>query len=811
MLKTQAEIEDMMVGAGVARSRAAFEQAEQGGHADQNPYAAEVYRLFVEPLAALIDEAKASKGAARLQAHVPLLQPLDSWAVAYLAVRTCLTSVLAWTSGDRKANSRNLATAIGKIIHSELYLAQFQELSPDLYFILSEDLGRRKSKDVAYRIAVFKDQARKAGMNIVEWGVGSRDQIGLWMIDHLIKLDMIVMDTPPPGPGKRQPLGIFLTDSVQTLIEGTKDFFEMTRPAYGPCVEQPQDWTSWDNGGFHTRQMKRSMPYCVKAPQACRARLRDFPIPKVLQCINALQRTRWAINTEIMEVARLVAAHTPGGELVSDTEADKPTVPAFLATLGKEDDRTEEQELEFLDWKAQAKAWYTNRRLQRAARGRMYMALRTANEFAEYPAIHFVYFADSRGRIYPMTQGISPQGSDLQKALLKFADGKPLSTPAAVWWFLIQGANKWGFDKAALQDRADWHKDKIESILDMADNPQDNRQWMEADKPLQFLAWCFEFARWHRDPGTFVSHLPIGLDGSCSGLQHFSAMLRDEIGGKATNLTNSVVMQDIYQYVADAATKRMQADVPDAEGYRALWLKEGITRKVTKRSVMTTPYGVTKRSAVKYVIEDYLKSNRAFDKKDNYGQAHYLMNYVWPAIGDVVVKGREAMSWLTNAAKVIVKLHTPEDEGVISWVTPSGFLASQAYYDIEEHRVATKLYGHARIKVVTENDETSAARHATAMAPNFVHSMDASHLHLTVCALEEQVPNVSLAFIHDDFGVHAHDCQALYDILRQEFVAMYRDNDPLKDFMTRHPGVVPPPAHGNLNLNDVLESPFFFS
>lgn len=163
MLKTQAEIEDMMVGAGVARSRAAFEQAEQGGHADQNPYAAEVYRLFVEPLAALIDEAKASKGAARLQAHVPLLQPLDSWAVAYLAVRTCLTSVLAWTSGDRKANSRNLATAIGKIIHSELYLAQFQELSPDLYFILSEDLGRRKSKDVAYRIAVFKDQARKAG------------------------------------------------------------------------------------------------------------------------------------------------------------------------------------------------------------------------------------------------------------------------------------------------------------------------------------------------------------------------------------------------------------------------------------------------------------------------------------------------------------------------------------------------------------------------------------------------------------------------------------------------------------------------
>ena len=39
------------------------------------------------------------------------------------------------------------------------------------------------------------------------------------------------------------------------------------------------------------------------------------------------------------------------------------------------------------------------------------------------------------------------------------------------------------------------------------------------------------------------------MDGSCNGLQNFSAMLRDEVGGKAVNLIPSDKPQDVYMEV----------------------------------------------------------------------------------------------------------------------------------------------------------------------------------------------------------------------------------------------------------------------
>lgn len=809
-LKTQAELEAHMVGSGIQRSRSTIKGAEESGRSDQNPYAAEIYRLFVEPLAILIDEAKASKGAARFQAHIKLLEPLDSWAVAYLAVRCTMTSVLTRVGSDGGMSVRSLSSLMGKTVHSELYLSQFQELSPDLYHILTEDLSKRRSKDVDYRIRVFKDQAKKAGLCIVEWGVGGKDQIGAWLLEQLTRLGMVVTDMPPPGPGKRKPLGVYLTAEVRETINNISHFFELTRPVHGPCVEPPMDWVTWDNGGFHTSVMRRSAPYCVKAPSASRARLRDRAMPKVLQAINALQRTAWQINVPIMEVVQNVSKHSPGGELVSDDEGTKPTPPTFIGLYEKGDDMTPEHDAEFKVWKAAAKAWYTKRKQQSASYGRLYMALRTAVEYKDYPAIYFVHFADSRGRLYPMTSGISPQGSDMQKALIRFAEGKPLSTPAAEQWFYINGANKFGFDKAPLAERAAWWQDKEELLIAMGTAPEDNLGWLDADNPVQFLAWCMEFAAFRKDPANFVSHLPVGLDGSCSGLQHFSAMLRDEVGGRATNLLDLPDMQDIYGKVAEAATARMIAAPEDENGYRSLWLTYGISRKLTKRATMTTPYGVTKHTSVKALIMDHLKDIPEF-AEDSFKKAQYLMDFVWPAIGDVVVKGREAMDWLTKASRVVVKNQTEEDEGVISWTTPSGFPATQAYYKTEEHIVRTKLFGHARILVEVDAEETNAARHASGLAPNFVHSMDAAHLHLTICALQDKQPGLSFAFIHDDFGVHAADAQLLFTTLREEFVTMYTDHDPLQEFATHNPGLPVTPPKGNLDLIEVLKSDYFFS
>lgn len=55
---------------------------------------------------------------------------------------------------------------------------------------------------------------------------------------------------------------------------------------------------------------------------------------------------------------------------------------------------------------------------------------------------------------------------------------------------------------------------------------------MEKDDPWQFLAACIEFTNALRsgDPENYISHLPIHQDGTCNGLQHYSALGRDTLG-----------------------------------------------------------------------------------------------------------------------------------------------------------------------------------------------------------------------------------------------------------------------------------------
>ncbi|WP_260851748.1 DNA-directed RNA polymerase, partial [Micrococcus luteus] len=98
--------------------------------------------------------------------------------------------------------------------------------------------------------------------------------------------------------------------------------------------------------------------------------------------------------------------------------------------------------------------------------------------------------------------------------------------------------------------------------------------------------------------------LPLAFDGSCSGIQHFSAMLRDSIGGRAVNLLPSDTVQDIYKIVADKVNEVLHLhavngsqtvveQIADKETgefrekvtlgesvLAAQWLQYGVTRKV---------------------------------------------------------------------------------------------------------------------------------------------------------------------------------------------------------------------------------------
>jgi DNA-directed RNA polymerase len=804
---TQQQIEDNMYSSGVDRARAMFTNAEEGGRAADAPYAQRLYREFVLPLANQI-KADLAVDVGRKIAHAKLLAPLDPEAVAVLSVRRTLNFLFQ----HPEANHRQLAFKIGHAINGELVLSQIEHENPELYWTLQNDLDRRLSEDERHRITVMQMQAKKAGVEFQRWQIGNRDQVGMYLLEKLSNLGMIELGTLRKTTRGGEYRTVALTDQVLATINPLKGYMEVTMPVYGPCVEQPIDWPGLTGGGFHTDRMRRICARLVVAAPTARPMLRQHEMPIVLAAVNALQRTSWKVNQEVYDVVMNAAkAGIRLKEAPSPTHDPKPERADFMEH--EKDTWTPEQHEHFKLWKREVRDWHESRKVHRERYGRFYTTTRQAAMLLEQPELFFVYFADSRGRLYPMTYGLNPQGSDLQKALLQFSVGMPVHTDDAKKWFYVQGANKYGYDKDTLAGRVAWVKERHDWIMAFAKAPLDNRDWTLAADPLQFLAWCFEYRAFHTDPG-FMSHLPISMDGSCNGLQNFSAMLRDEIGGKATNLTNNVEGCDIYRMVADAAFKRMLDAPDDPEGFRQRWIAHGINRSIVKRAVMTTPYGVTRSSATDYVVKDYLQTGAfpELSREEYKAAAIYLMQFAWPAIGDVVVKSREAMDWLKKASKKIMKAKAGigDPDPVIHWTTPSGFLATQGYFEYRVHRIHTKLHGDVKIRVTSETDTPDASRHANGIAPNFVHSMDASHLHL-VSAAAAGAGIHSLAMIHDDYGTHAANAQKLYHLIREQFHKMYTEHDPVEDFYRQYPEAGPPPAKGALDLDEVLSSEFFFS
>ena len=103
------------------------------------------------------------------------------------------------------------------------------------------------------------------------------------------------------------------------------------------------------------------------------------------------------------------------------------------------------------------------------------------------------------------------------------------------------------------------------------------------------------------------------MDGSCNGLQHYAALGRDTIGGKAVNLLEADGPEDVYLGVMHEVIRRVAAEAEtdlnfDVAKQETLTSKEKkalknnqaaklvnglIDRGVVKRTVMTSVYGVT--------------------------------------------------------------------------------------------------------------------------------------------------------------------------------------------------------------------------
>nr|MCS5594361.1 hypothetical protein [Porticoccaceae bacterium] len=485
--------------------------------------------------------------------------------------------------------------------------------------------------------------------------------------------------------------------------------------------------------------------------------------------------------------------------------------------FSKEPKYLNEEELQvFKEFKSERNKIHSFNNKSLSKRIQVERTIQLAEAYADKEKMWYVWQLDFRGRKYPVESFLSPQNADYSKALLEFANGMIVSNDDDARWLAIHGANVFGVDKVSLEDREMWAYMNVQNAVDVYNDPLTNKWWQEADKPWQALAWCYEWALYNhsREFGEpFHTHLPCASDGSCNGLQHLSAMLRDEEGGRAVNLTPSPVPQDIYTDVAKRATELVEQQ--DTVLARQL-LEIGICRKITKRPVMIVPYSGTRHACTDYIkeaLEDKCKGKNPWND-DFFKASMYLSGFVWQAINEVITSAHDVMDYV----KVLARLYANEGK-MFEWKTPTGLLVRQTYNDQKKKQIVTHLSGTVvRLNYYTPIDDAVDKRKAVSgSSPNLVHSLDASALTLTVDkCLKEGITD--FAMVHDSYGTHSPNMPLLNEKIREAFVEMYRDNDTLQNLydsavmtLAEVKGIPLPPQKGELDIEEVLKSDYFFA
>ena len=531
------------------------------------------------------------------------------------------------------------------------------------------------------------------------------------------------------------------------------------------------------------------------------------------QCVNALQKTPWQINSFVCDVLR--HCWDSGEEWVGLPPRENLPLPKY--PFSKEPKYLNEEEmLEFKQFKSNRNKIHTFNNKSMSRRIQVERTIQIAEEYRDTPELFFVWQLDFRGRKYPVESFLSPQNADYAKALLEFANTVTINNDDDAQWLAIHGANVFGVDKVSLVDRELWALSNTENAIAVYEDPFKNRWWQEADKPWQALAWCHEWAEWTIAKGSnrpYETRLPCASDGSCNGLQHLSAMLRDAEGGRAVNLLPSANPQDIYSDVAKRATELLEQE---GTLLASELLSIGVCRKICKRPVMIVPYSGTRHSCRDYILEalaDKCTGKNPWND-DFFVAANHLSGVVWQAIHEVIVSAHIVMDYIKDIAKLYSDQGKP-----FEWMTPTGLVVRQSYANTKKHQIKTHLSGAiVKLNYNKPLDNTIDRRKSVSgSSPNVTHSMDAAAVTFTIDkCLKEGITDY--AMVHDSYGTHSPNMPLLNNKLREAFVEMYKEHDVLLNLYTyavtslKEGTIIPsPPAKGTLDIEEVLNSDYFFA
>lgn len=664
----------------------------------------------------------------------------------------------------------------------------------------------------------------RENLNNAEWPAELRAKIGAELIGCLIKVAEIDrtrlhLETPDVVQNEskllnhqiyydfktRSKIGVLeLTKLGRSVLKAEKNTNLAFRYSPLPMLIPPVPWEA-DKGGY----------LCMKSPlirshsKYHKEVLQRSEFPKVLDALTALGEVPWKINDKIFDVVNTVwmnpelrsLADLPPKEDIPVTIIDQETM------LGM----SKSERIEYLKNKQMAFKVNAERHSLRCD---TQYKIDVAREFKDR-VFYLPCNLDFRGRTYPIPPHLNHLGNDLCRGLLEFAESRRVGS-RGIWWLKVHTANVFGNDKVSFEERAKWADEHIDAILDSASRPLDGDQfWLKAENPWQFLATSFELHRILNSPNPeeCFSTLPVHQDGSCNGLQHYAALGRDYEGGKAVNLIPCELPQDVYSGVLDLVKNQVSKDALSGDPL-ALILDGKLTRKIVKQTVMTSVYGVTfigARDQILKRLEERDDINWPEPRSYNMTQAAtYLTRLTLGSIGDLFSCAKAMMSWMTSVSSIVAGFGHP-----MCWMTPIGLPVVQPYRRKNIQFVSSGVQQMSISSIPTdESSPVLRRRQSSAFPPNFVHSLDSTHMLRT--ALRCRDAGLTFASVHDSYWTHASTVDVMNKSLRHEFVQMHSEDILEKlemSIRSRYPTAdFPPlPAKGELDLSVVLESKYFFN
>uniref|UniRef100_A0A161ZRR5 DNA-directed RNA polymerase n=1 Tax=Daucus carota subsp. sativus TaxID=79200 RepID=A0A161ZRR5_DAUCS len=758
------------------------------------PYMKSLFLGWFEPLTNKISEVQEVCRLGKNKAsYAPYFDQLPADMMAVITMHKVMGLLMAG-GGQGTARVVQAACAVGEAIDQEIRIHNFLEKTKNK----KAKKDARKEEDAASDIATIEEgKLRKTVNNLIKkqklqtvraiikgqdptkpWTPDAKAKVGSRLIELLLQSAYIQppADQFAEGPPDIRPAFVHtfisVTESKETKRYGViqcdpvirsgldKTVRHMVIP-YMPMLVPPVKWTGYDKGAhlFLPSYVMR-----IRGARQQREAIKRAPkkqLEFVFEALDTLGNTKWRVHKTVLNVVDRI--WNSGGRLADLVDRDDLPLPEQPDT---------EDEAVVKQWKWKIKKVKKENRERHSQRCDIELKLSVARRLRDEEGFFYPHNLDFRGRAYPIHPHLNHLGSDVCRGILEFAEGRPLGK-SGLHWLKIHLANLYagGVDKLSHDGRIAFTESHLDDIFDSADKPLEGRRWwLKAEDPFQCLAVCINLSEALRSssPETTISHIPVHQDGSCNGLQHYAALGRDKLGADAVNLIAGGEPADVYSGIAARVLKIVQDDAKKdpatfSEAVCARNLVNQVDRKLVKQTVMTSVYGVTYIGARDQIKKRLKERGSIEDDAELFRAACYAARVTLTALGEMFEAARSIMSWLGDCAKIIASENQP-----VRWITPLGLPVVQPYRKFGRHHIRTSLQV---LTLQRETEKVMVKRQRTAFPPNFVHSLDGSHMMMTAVACKKA--GLNFAGVHDSYWTHACDVDEMNRILREKFVELY--------------------------------------